>query len=448
MNNKAREDLNEKRVKLLENDERIYLPLYTDVKRFLSVGVSIIFTATAKYDGRNGIKAGDKVYFKANNRRGVNSIGRTEESMGSCEDVSEVYGYYLLKNLGENLGDKAVLKTTPYDFAQYANDEFWGLVAKQTSNLVSSCRLYGCVSKNCIDAKGQIVHGNELLRLVHEQKNVMKSSSNTLASYDSAVKAYQRKAAEAGQEVLVDPICTRYNANILMWDYFTANSDRHCKNINYELVELANGESVLTPLAILDNGGAFAMQSMNAQKLYAEELEKLQKTGKIEPFQGTLRNPFDVQYDMFVGKESFKDEQIKNCYDNLSYTAQLVMMISQNKTLFNDFKNIYNGLDTEKAFSQMCHDTRLPKDYLPGFLEITTAVTNFKKEQISMVMAEVMGEEFDEQKFVENQNYYVDKFESLVKENELTLNIASDKDVLEHKKRVEKIAKTSQKGEE
>ena len=99
MNISSRETLNEKETIFLPDGDRIKVPRYVDIKPFLSVGASKFYTAIAKFDGKNGVKAGDLIYFKANSERGVNAnTARTDEARGSCEDVAEVFGFYLLKN--------------------------------------------------------------------------------------------------------------------------------------------------------------------------------------------------------------------------------------------------------------------------------------------------------------------------------------------------------------
>ena len=69
-----------------------------------------------------------------------------------------------------------------------------------------------------------------------------------------------------------------------------------------------------------------------------------------------------------------------------------------------------------------------------------------KKLMLSQIMAEVLGEEFDEQTFNENQTHYLDKFEQLVKEDELALHIATNEEVKAFNSEIENLkVRTAQK---
>ncbi len=433
MNNRARQDLNEQDRVNLPNGDYIKTPRFTNITRFKSVGFSPIFVCKSKVDGRNGIVAGDTVYFKANNKRGVNKYNRTEESLGSCEDVAEVFGYYLLSGYKNKLGDKAILMPTVYDFAEYSNDEFWKFIAEQTDKVVESSRLYGCVSKNCLADDETIVQGHLILSELCGPKQCSRSSNNTLSNYEKSFVIMAENLAKNGQELVIDPICTRYLANVIYWDYLYSNSDRHCRNITFKTRPLGNGKLVITPTSILDNGGGLALQSPNCEKTYTQQLQSIKDNGKVVETIGGVRTSFDPQLDFFVGKDSFKNPEIAGEYDNMSYELQLVMMMSQNRILYEDFKNIANAIDVPAAFQRMCKETRFRADFLPEFETIATEVVKYKRKKISRVMAIMLGEEFDEAAFNADQSLYINKFESLVLDNELSLFIANDSQIKEFK---------------
>ena len=438
-------ELNESYFWLNPNGERVKKPTFAYsttsdgltaiqvAKKFNSVGFSTIYVSHALTQGRNGINPGDLVYFKANNERGVNSLGRTEESMGSCEDVAEVLCHYLIRNMSNALGQQAVLKTTPYDFADLHHSDFWEINAKKTARIVQSDRLYGCISKNCVAENGEIIHGNALLAQIFPTKEVSKSSNNTIYNYEQAAELFQQQAARAGQTVIIDPICSRYNANTMFLDYFTANGDRHYKNINYQKVALPDGRFILEPLAILDNGGAFAMQSPNCQKLYAEQSAVLERYGMYASSPDKHFNPFSTQIDFSSGKASYKDPQIQAMYDErggfLPPVYEVVMLASQNAVLFQDLKNMYQTLDAQQALMDMKADLKFPSNFLPDMDRIIPAALDFKRLEISQTMAQLMGVEFNNQLFCQDTNFYINQFESFVKEDELTCHIATDQEI-------------------
>ena len=109
MNIKYRESLNEQIRKFIAIGEWDEKPRFTDIKRTITVGASMFYTAIAKTDGRYGVKAGDLVYFKKNPTRGINpNNARTDEARGSCEDVGEVLTHFTVKAMNEKLGKKLV----------------------------------------------------------------------------------------------------------------------------------------------------------------------------------------------------------------------------------------------------------------------------------------------------------------------------------------------------
>ena len=106
----------------------------------------------------------------------------------------------------------------------------------------------------------------------------------------------------------------------------------------------------------------------------------------------------------------------------------MVILITQNKVLYEDFNNMYENLDFEKAVSTMISTNKYPRDYLPEFTEIVKAVLNLKKREICKVCANVLGIDFSEEKFNENPNYYLEELGNIVQENELNIYIATNEE--------------------
>lgn len=439
MNIRLRENINEQDRVNLGNGDWTWTPRFVGVKRFNSVGFSQIFVCTSKVDGRNGIKPGDTVYFKANNKRGVNQLGRTDESMGSCEDLGEVFGYYLIKGYTESLGDRAVIMPTVYDFAEYSDEKFWRVINEQTMGMVKSDRLYGCVTKHCLDEDAEILHGHMILGELFDKKECFKSGNNTLANYQLGLESIAGKAMGDGQEVILDPMCMRYISNVMFWDYFYSNSDRHCKNITFQTIPLGNGKILLKPTPIIDNGGGLALQSPNCLKTYQRQVESIAENGKMVEYVDGIKNSFDCTLDFYVGAGSFKDAEISSRFEELSYVEQLAVLLSQNKILFNDFRNMYSVLDAQKAYETMKRETKYHDTFLPGFDKVAAENINYKREKISRVFASMLNVEFDETVFAQNPMAYIDMFEPMVAENNLNLFIASDEQAKQFKAIIEKM---------
>lgn len=439
MNIRLRENINEQDRVNLGNGDWTWTPRFVGVKRFNSVGFSQIFVCTSKVDGRNGIKPGDTVYFKANNKRGVNQLGRTDESMGSCEDLGEVFGYYLIKGYTESLGDRAVIMPTVYDFAEYSDEKFWRVINEQTMGMVKSDRLYGCVTKHCLDEDAEILHGHMILGELFDKKECFKSGNNTLANYQLGLESIAGKAMGDGQEVILDPMCMRYISNVMFWDYFYSNSDRHCKNITFQTIPLGNGKILLKPTPIIDNGGGLALQSPNCLKTYQRQVESIAENGKMVEYVDGIKNSFDCTLDFYVGAGSFKDAEISSRLEELSYVEQLAVLLSQNKILFNDFRNMYSVLDAQKAYETMKRETKYHDTFLPGFDKVAAENINYKREKISRVFASMLNVEFDETVFAQNPMAYIDMFEPMVAENNLNLFIASDEQAKQFKAIIEKM---------
>ena len=139
-----------------------------------------------------------------------------------------------------------------------------------------------------------------------------------------------------------------------------------------------------------------------------------------------LKNSFDCSLDFFVGKESFANETIQAEFDDLQYIEQLALLLSQNKILFNDFKNMYMALDTDEAFAMMQKETRFRSNFLPDFEFVAKSTLDYKREKISRSFARLMNVEFDEQLFIEKPTKYIDMFEPFVAENNLNLFISNN----------------------
>ena len=439
MNIRLRENINENDRVNLGNGDWTWTPRFVGVKRFNSVGFSQIFVCTSKVEGRNGIKPGDTVYFKANNKRGVNHLGRTDESMGSCEDLGEVFGYYLIRNYVQKLGDKAVIEPTVYDFAEYSDEKFWRSIAEQTMGMVKSDRLYGCVTKHCLDEGAEIMHGHLILGQLFDKKECFRSGNNTLANYQLGLEKLASSVMADGQEMILDPMSIRYLSNVMFWDYFYSNSDRHCKNITFQTINLGDGKVLLKPTPILDNGGGLALQSPNCLNTYQRQIQSITENGKMVEKVDGLKNTFDCTLDFYVGAGSFKDPEIAARYEELEYVEQLAVLLSQNKILFNDFRNMYAALDAGKAYEDMKKETKYYDTFIPGFATVADANIRYKREKISKVFASMMNVEFNEELFAQNPMAYIDMFEPLVAENNLNLFIASDEQSKQFKTIVEQM---------
>ena len=403
---------------------------FSDIKRFLSVGFSTIYTATAQVDGRNGIAKGDRVYFKINNEIGVSNLGRIDESSGSCEDVAEVMGFYALRNLQRKLGKESVLKATPYDFADYEHDSFVEVISKKTNNFVDSDRLYGCLSKNCLSSNSEIIHGDALLSLVVPNSKVLASSNNTLFNYDCALVEFFRRSASCGQHLIIDPISTRYLANTLFWDYFFSNSDRHCKNINFEKVPLDDNRFLVTPLAIIDNGGGLCLQNSNCKKLFEMCGKDIIEQGSYLT-RGVKASPFNVPYEFSIGRDSLPNGDFKDAYGGLSASEEIVVLISGNKTLYDDFANMYRGLDFNQVLLDMKSELKFNPNFLPNLSLLANQALDLRRVEISRSMADFMCQEFKLEEFLQDPNYYLDRFEAFVEKDNLNLHIATNEEVEE-----------------
>ena len=421
------------------NGEMVRFQNFSDITLFNSVGMSIIYTAKSNVEGKNGIDAGDLVYFKANNARGVNTgLVRTDESLGSCEDYAEVLGHYVLKGLSDKLGSSFILRTTPYDFAEYHNDSFWKIVSKQTGGTISSDRLYGCISKNCIADNATIIHGNAVLATVANNSDIHRSSTNNIYNYSKGLECFKSLAAKNGQDLVIDPVCERYLANTLFFDFFYCNSDRHNRNINFQQIPLSDGRFLIEPLAVIDNGGGLGMQSPNCSMFYQDQLGLLKTFGSLSKTNRGYSS-LSPQMDLYAGDKTFFDQTqisqdgqiMSGSNQNMTHIQQIVQLALNNRVLYQDLKNMYQNIDFMSAFRTMNSETGVNENFIPGFKEVLPAVLDLKKYEISQEMARTLGEEFNEQAFQEDPNYYIDKFESIVKDDSLSIHIATDQEIQE-----------------
>lgn len=445
MNNYYREELSGYKISFDKNGERIKTPRYYEIKPYDSDSVSIFYTARSKFKRKDGIDVGDLVYFKANTMIGY-KYSKIYESAGSCEDIAEVLGHFLIKNLNNDIGDDKVLETTPYNFACLEDPAFSAFIDRGTNHMVSGSSMHGCISKNAVGEFAYILHGHELLKWILPKSDVFRSSENTIVNYDKALKEFKKQKELKGPNVIIDPICNRYLANTIFFDYFIANSDRHCKNVNFQVYEVDKKTLVVRPLPIIDNGAGFAMQSQNTEALYAKQFEYLERDGKIELFQDGVHNPFEVQYDLNVGNDIFANPELANMVSDLDYEKQMIMLMSQNRILFNDFKNIYNNLDLHKAYQSIYEDSRFNlNNFIKNITHVLDATLAYKKERISRAIAEILGVTFDEKAFSENQLLYVDMLGEIVKENDLTVNIATNSEVKKFNEEFEQLISKRQK---
>ncbi len=445
MNNIYREELSGYKIAFNENNERTKVPRYFEIRPFDSDSVSIFYTARSNFKRKDGIDVGDLVYFKANTMLGY-KYSKISESSGSCEDIAEVLGHFLIKNLNNDIGNDAVLKTTPYNFTCLENPAFSSFIDRGTNHMVSSSSMHGCISKNAVDQMAHIVHGHELLRLILPKSDIFRSSENTIVNYNKALDAYKQQHEEVGYKVYIDPICNRYLANTMFFDYFIANSDRHCKNVNFQKYEFKNKTIAIRPLPIIDNGAGFAMQSPDTEELYKKQYEYLVNDGKIEHQQDGVRNPFEIQYDLSAGSEIFSNPELTTLTSNLSYEQQMLMLISQNKILFNDFRNIYSNINLSKAYKSIYEDSCFNlNNFIKNITTVLDAALFYKKERISLAIAEILGVEFDEKAFKENPLKYVDMLGEIVKDNELTVKIANKDEISKFNDKIDELKAERQK---
>ena len=415
-------------------------PFCTDIREYTkkqgNVGNSLMYKATIKntdFVEEDEAHLGDTIYFKANSQIGVHANGRViDESCGSCEDVAEVLAYYILDNFKKKFGDKFMIDPTPYFFADFTSVYFGSIVSHQTGGLLDDYRLYGCASTDILAKFGDIVHGSDVLRCLFDDGVALQSSNNTIYNYSVGLKKF---AATQGSNTVVDPSIPRRLFSLMFWDYFYCNSDRHCNNITFQSVPIKYNKRIIVCTKVLDNGGGLAMQSKDCNYLYNKVNDRIGIDGRIMEYQDGLRSEFNLTYDLFAGKEIFVDKQIAAEFDKLEYEEQLVCVIANNRTLFNDFKIFYEGIDMEDPFNRLRDKTS--RDFLPNFENVVSHVFTFKKRKISEAIAKMLGEQFDEAQFNANQNVYMDKLEALVYENELKIHIASDEEIKEFNEKYE-----------
>ena len=206
-------------------DERI---IFSDPKSFNGIeryydggNTSITYTgSTGEYLHRKirDLNENSKYYFKANNSRGVN-FNQTDESRGSCEDVAEVFSYYVINNLQQKCGIP-IVGCAKYHFAEMSDLAFKSTIYKLTSGLIdNSERLYGCLSENVLMPNQNILRGNNVLGAIIEGANVYKSANNTLINYSNAIKTVVEEEQTEDRRISISPSCDRYLADMMMIDY-------------------------------------------------------------------------------------------------------------------------------------------------------------------------------------------------------------------------------------
>ena len=405
-------------------------PTCRDIKPFTkeggNVGNSVSFTAIATVDDDfySEIKKGDLLYFKANSQVGVNANGRSivDEERGSCEDVAEVFAYYYLDELRKSHPKKFLIEPAEYVFAELEREYFGSIARKQTGGLLDIYKLYGCVSRNILLDKAVIVHGSELLSKLFDGDNVYASKNNTLYNYYSAYNAIGED-----KNNIIHPGLPRLDVQQMLFKYFYSDTDEHCNNKGCQKIELKDGRVLYLPIKLLDNGGGMKMQSTNCQEFYKKQAELIKKSGQIDDYQDGIRTQFQVQYEFTAGKESFKNQYIRDSYDDLSYEEQLIALISQNKILYEDFKIFYEGVDLTIPFKRLRKHTSTY--FMPELETVIPAAFIYKQKQISKAIAKLLNLEFEEDTFNSDRSYYLNQLSNMVLEDELTVHIASDEEI-------------------
>ena len=404
---------------------------FETLTRYLAAGNSSITYVgkTISAPRQNNLKPNTQYYFKANHTRGVDISGATDEARGSCEDVAEVLSYFTLKAFRDKTSTP-VLSCAPYDFGEMISKEFRLMINRDTKGLVHSDRIYGCITQSALEPGDHIIHGNQLLSRMFEGDYVYKSSNHTLSNYSQTIKTFEEQFNQTSSTGLIkSPACERELANILFFDYFSYNTDRHCKNINFRLTQPQNKQTVFLPMQLIDNGAAFSLQSINCYKKYEELSAQLNE----EPKGKFTTCPFERSSDFSVGKECFANEEDRQIYDSLSHSEQLVLLMANNQVLFNDFKNLFLNLDFREGFRQMYLNTNYNKKFLPNLQEIACAGMEFRKQEISESMAQYLNLEFDPNVYEENPTYYLDCLEQHMQqnnvENNTTLHIATNEEI-------------------
>ena len=402
-----------------------------NIREFLkkngNVGNSVIFKANVlncEFLRPEEAHKGDLIYFKANSQVGVNANGRNimDEARGSCEDVAEVLAYYILDEMIKKYGDRMLIEPTPYFFAEYESEYFGEIVHKQTGGLLDIYRLYGCASSNIIPKGGDIVHGADVLQGLFSKEYAFLSRNNTIYNYAVGLEQYAQKHG-----LVLDPSIPRRLCNLMFWDYFYCNSDRHCQNINFQTVPMSDGRKMLQLSKILDNGGGLLMQNTNCEEFLRLQEKYIQQDGEIKEVQEGLSTQFNVQYDLSSGKELFADEKVREQFDGLEYEEQLVFTIASNRTLFNDFKMFYEGVDLNEPLKRL--KSRTSTYFLPELDTVLPEAFKYKKMRISKVISKVLQIPFDEELFKNDPNHYVNLLDKVVPNNELTIQILSDEEI-------------------
>ncbi|MBQ8451616.1 MAG: hypothetical protein IJ538_02440 [Clostridia bacterium] len=389
--------------------------------------MSRIFTAKAKETFLNGkIQPGDLVYFKTNGTYGYNKNHIKDESYGSLEDLAEVLAYHIVCDLNEKLKNEAMIYVSPCTFG--LNYAFNGYGMNRCFD-EDRTNLYGLISKNALMKNATIIRGVDLMHMVLDRKDAQLSSKHTIFNYNIAISEF----LERNPNVKVSPALNRNLASTLFFDYFYADADRHCRNINFQLVKIEN-DALLIPMAMLDNGGGLGMSSLNCYKVYDEQINLMNRgNGKMYSSNTLEYNPnivvFNGSYDFGVGGECIADPELSMGFDKLPYPNQIVRFIYSNRTLFNDFKNMYESLDFAGAIPKLHPHIQKESEFLPGMNKVIPAILEMKKREISKAIAEELNIEFSEEEFDKDNLFYLNILEPLVNENILTIPISKTDEI-------------------
>lgn len=456
---------------------------FSTIKRFLEVKNACITykCQTAKeissYKTQRKLEPNTEYFVKFNTTRGSKN-GATSESHGTCEDVGEVYSYFLLRNIKNAMGQNYPLECAWYDFAEYLGRENTEQIYSDTNGLIQSSRQYGCITKNILAPRSNILRGSNILANYLANNEVYKPDNNTIYNYAQALNMLQKNATQNSMNTAVSEQSTRFLCNTIFWDYFATNSDRHCDNITFQGKYVDNG-IFIEPTKIIDNGATFLMLSFNCFNTYTE-LNSYYLQSKVVPQSNnpedirianyrsalnykkliqekvtnnsteiTYKNPIEMVPSLKVGSECFADRNIAKQYDEylaLSKTKadkiedigfgarQIVLLVSQNKDLFNDFKGMYENINPRQAYADMIRETIFDRHFLPGFEDITSSHVILKQAEISQAISEHLNIEFNEETFIENPSYYLQKLEQTMVENNiqnnLTINIQTTEENL------------------
>jgi len=450
---------------------------FAEVRRYLEANnASITYKCKTIFDPYQKLEPNSSYFFKVNTTRGSKN-GATSESHGTCEDVAEVFSYYLIKNLSQKIANPQI-DCAWYDFAEFFGRNNREEIYANTEGLIESNRQYGCLSKDVLKNNEQIVRGNMLLSQILNPSKLSNLQNNTLYNYHLAIKKFEDNCADNKTDMSIAPNLLRYISNEMFMDYFLINSDRHSGNITFkDKFDFDTQKHHLMPTKIIDNGASFLMLSYNCFNTYSEistiisnckevatdtDAQSIQKNmyqnalnyknylslySQQDMKQISNLNPTESTPSLKVGEECFADnkQRVKYAfYEKASHKSaekiydvgfgarQIALLISQNKILCEDFKNIYQNLDPQTAYRDMLKNTVYDNHFLPGFNDVVSTLIILKKAEISEAIADQINIPFNQKTFVEDPNYYVEKLSQNLEENHiennLTIHISSDEE--------------------